>query len=140
MQTFEMFRVGGNFGRYLRYLHSRFYGTYLHGNGLFLMNIYRLYLTHAEIISKPNGSYAQLSGRCWAGTYFGRARFIGLQNWSGMSWFQWQSVEVRLDRHPRASEGRPQGFNFLGGTTTPRFRGGRYTTHWIAPYLIMLSV
>ena len=28
-----------------------------------------------------------------------------------MSWFGWQSIEVRLDQHPRASGGRPPGSN-----------------------------
>ena len=33
---------------------------------------------------------------------------VGTRIWSGVSWFQWQSVKVHLYRHPRASEGRPQ--------------------------------
>ena len=32
------------------------------------------------------------------------AVLVGTRIWPGFFWFQWQSVEVRLDRHPRASE------------------------------------
>ena len=66
------------------------YGTYLHGNGLFLLNIYRLYSKLAEITSKLSGAYALLSGWRWGGTHFGRPRFIGARIWSDVSWFQWQ--------------------------------------------------
>ena len=92
------------------------YGTCLHGNGQFLLNIYRLYLTHGKITSELYGAYALLSGRYWPGTHFDRPRFIGAHIWSGVSWFQWQSVEVRLDWHPRISgEAYPQALNLLGG-------------------------
>ena len=79
---------------------KNYYGAYLHGNGLFRLNIYPLYLTLGEIISKQ-------TGRRWAGTHFGWPRFIGGRIWSAVSWFQWQSVEVRFDRHPWASGGHP---------------------------------
>ena len=85
---------------------SIYYDTYLHGNGLFLLDIYRLYMTLGEITSKHRG------GVC---TTLGRWRFIGLRIWSGLSWFQWQSVEVSLDRHPRASAAVPQALTLLGG-------------------------
>ena len=52
------------------------YGTYLHGNGLFLLNIYRLNLTHGETAFKQSGPYAILSGRRWAGTHFGWPCFV----------------------------------------------------------------
>ena len=87
------------------------YGNFLHGNRLFLLNIYRLYLILGEIISKQSGAYALLSGRRWAGTHFARARFIGSRICSGVSWFQRQSIEVRFDRHPRVSGCRPPGSN-----------------------------
>ena len=38
------------------------------------------------------------------------AALVSTQIWSGVSWFQWQSVEVRLDRDPRVSGGRPPKF------------------------------
>ena len=59
-----------------------------------------------NITSKLSGAYALLSGRRWAWTHFSRPRSIGAPIWSSVSWFQWQSVEVRLDRHRRASGGR----------------------------------
>ena len=34
---------------------------------------------------------------------------------SGVSWFQWLSVEVHLDRHTRASGGHPKALTLLGG-------------------------
>ena len=86
--------------------HIYCYGTYLHGLGSLLLNLYRLYLTLGEITSKQNGAYAVLSGRRWAGTHFGRPRFIGARIWSGVSWFQLQSADVRLDRHLPPSAGR----------------------------------
>ena len=54
-----------------------------------------------------------------AGTHFGRARFIGARIWSSVSWFQWQSVEVRLDQHHRDSGGHPPG-------SYPSWRGWVY--------------
>ena len=87
------------------------YDTYLHVNGLF--NIYQLYLTLEEISSKLSRAYALLFWRRWSGTHFGRPRFIGARIWSGVTCFQWQSVGVRLNRHPRVSGGRPPGSNPL---------------------------
>ena len=100
-----------------------FHGTYLHGNRQFCLNIYRLYLKLEEKNSKQSGAYALLFGRCWAGAHLGRLRFFGARIWSGVSWFLWQSVEVRLDRYPRATRSRPPGSN-------PPWRG---YVHRLAP-------
>ena len=34
------------------------------------------------------------------------AALVGTRIWFGVSWFQWQSVELRLDRHSRATGNR----------------------------------
>ena len=57
-------------------------GIFLHGNGLFVLNRYRIYLTLGVITSKQSGAYALLSGRRWAGTHFSRPHFIGAWIWS----------------------------------------------------------
>ena len=41
------------------------------------------------ITSKRSRAYVLRSGRRWAGTHFGRQRFICSLIWSGVSWFQW---------------------------------------------------
>ena len=82
----------------------------------------------AEKNIPPSRVESILSGRCWAGRYFSWPRFISTLTWSIISWFQWLSVEVSLDRHPQASGGRPQALTLLGGA---RFTPGA----WDAPFL-----
>ena len=89
---------------------------------------YRLYLIFGEITFKQDGAKAQLSERRWAGTRFGRLRFIGARIWSGVSWFQRQSVEVCLDWHTRASGVVPPGSN-------PLERAKYITRHLRRPFL-----
>ena len=60
------------------------------------------------------GAYVLLSGRYWAGTHFGRPRFVGAQILSDVFWLGCQSMEVHLDRHPRAPGSCLPGCNLPG--------------------------
>ena len=93
------------------------YGIYLHGNGLFLLNIYQLYLTLSEIISKLIGAYALLSGRCWAWTHFGQPLLSVCPDSGGSrSWFTLTGILM------------PQGAVLTG--SNPPWRG---EVHHLAP-------
>ena len=73
--------------------------TYLHDKKLFLFHKY---------------SPCLLSRRFLPIAGLGHVVFVGTRIWPNVSWFRWQSVEVHLDRHPRASGTRPQALTFLG--------------------------
>ena len=55
---------------YYRRMVKECYGTYQHGNGLFLLNIYRFYLTLGKRTPKQSGAYAQHCARRLAGMLF----------------------------------------------------------------------